>query len=326
MVGINTAGLIGGTIVLETIFSIPGMGREIVVSRGQLVEIGGSFRLPDMMQRSGATMVEVGTTNRTHLSDYEQALSERSAVLLHVHPSNYRVLGFTSTVPLTDLVALGRARGVAVVEDLGAGALVDLQPWGLPAEPLVADSIAAGADVVTFSGDKILGGPQAGLIVGRREAVEAIRTNPWMRALRCGKLTYAALEATLRLYLDRDALPTHLPVLRMMTVSPDVLRQRGRRVREGLADLVERGWRIDVTDSVAQAGSGSLPLEEIPSVSLTVVPAGPSAGELADRLRRGAPAVLGYVRDDRLHLDLRAVDEDEIADLGAALRAAAEAG
>ena len=300
-----------------------GMDREIIVSRGQLVEIGGSFRLPDMMERSGAVMVEVGTTNRTHLADYEQALSERTGLILCVHPSNYRVLGFTAEVPLADLVAMGRQHGVPVVEDLGAGALVDLQPWGLPAEPLVADSIAAGADVVTFSGDKVLGGPQAGLIVGRREAVEAIRGNPWMRALRCDKLTYAALEATLRLYLDRESLPVHLPVLRMMTTTTDDLQARAERVRHEVEDLTARGWQIEATPSVAQAGSGSLPLEEIPSVALVVNPAGMSAGDLATRLRGNEPAVVGYVRDDRLHLDLRTVTDDDVPVIITALRGAA---
>ena len=300
-----------------------GLDRETVVSRGQLVEIGGSFRLPDMMQRSGAVMVEVGTTNRTHLADYENALCERTGLILIVHPSNYRVLGFTAEVPLADLVALGRQHGVPVAQDLGAGALIDLQPWGLPEEPMVSDSVAAGVDVVTFSGDKVLGGPQAGLIVGRREAVEKIRSNPWMRALRCDKLTYAALEATLRLYLDRESLPANLPVLGMMTETTQTLQARAERMLGGLADLLRQDWRIEVIQSVAQAGSGSLPLEEIPSIAITVVPAGLSAGDLATRLRRCEPAILGYVRDDRLHLDMRTVTDDEVPVLVGALQSAA---
>jgi L-seryl-tRNA(Ser) seleniumtransferase len=300
-----------------------GMDREIVVSRGQLVEIGGSFRLPDMMQRSGATMVEVGTTNRTHLADYENAMSDRTGLLLSVHPSNYRVLGFTAEVPLTELVALGRKHGVPVVHDVGAGALLDLQPWGLPAEPLVADSVSAGADVVTFSGDKVLGGPQAGLIVGRQQAIETIRSNPWMRALRCDKLTYAALEATLRLYLDPGSLAEHLPVLGMMTATPAMLRDRADGLLHELDGLRVRGWQIEVIDSIAQAGSGSLPLEEIPSVALRIGPTGLSSGELAARLRQGQPAVVGYVRDDRLHLDLRTIAAAETQDLVTALQRAA---
>ncbi len=302
-----------------------GMDREIIVSRGELVEIGGSFRLPDMMQRSGASMVEVGTTNRTHLSDYENALCERTGLILSVHPSNYRVLGFTADVPLAELVTLGHRHDVPVVLDLGAGALIDLQPWGLPAEPLVADSINTGADIVTFSGDKVLGGPQAGLIVGRRESVDTIRANPWMRALRCDKLAYAALEATLRLYLNRETLPEHLPVLTMMTATMDSLQQRAHKVSADLADLVTRGWQIEVADSVAQAGSGSLPLEEIPSIAITILPADISVAELAGRLRQGVPAVVGYIRDDHLHLDMRTIAEHEVADLIGALRAAANA-
>ncbi len=300
-----------------------GLDRETVVSRGQLVEIGGSFRLPDMMQRSGAVMVEVGTTNRTHLADYENALCERTGLILIVHPSNYRVLGFTAEVPLADLVALGRQHGVPVVQDLGTGALIDLQPWGLPEEPMVSDSVSAGVDVVTFSGDKVLGGPQAGLIVGRREAVEKIRSNPWMRALRCDKLTYAALEATLRLYLDRESLPANLPVMGMMTATTQTLQARAERMLGGLADLLRQDWRIEVIQSVAQAGSGSLPLEEIPSIAITVVPTGLSAGDLATRLRRCEPAILGYVRDDRLHLDMRTVTDDEVPVLVGALQSAA---
>lgn len=299
------------------------MEREIVVSRGQLVEIGGSFRLPDMMQRSGATMVEVGTTNRTHLADYEAALTERTGLILSVHPSNYRVMGFTKQVELEELVALGRQHDVPVVEDLGAGALVDLTDWGLPAEPLVADSVATGADVVTFSGDKVLGGPQAGLLVGRREIIDKIRSNPWMRALRCDKLTYAALEATLRLFLHRESLPEHLPALRRLTTSPDQLRGRAAVVLTQLEPLTSSGWTVDVVDSVAHAGSGALPLEEIASVALKIAPHGLSVDALARRLRMGTPAVMGYVRDDCLLLDLRTVADDETASLTAALLAVA---
>ena len=305
--------------VLATLNSLA-LGREAVVSRGQLIEIGGSFRLPDVMARSGAVPVEVGTTNRTHLGDYEAAISERTGLLLDAHTSNFRVLGFTAAVPLEELAALGRRHRVPVARDLGGGALIDLTELGLPAEPLVADSVAAGADVVTFSGDKILGGPQAGLIVGRRESIEAILSNPLMRALRCGKLTYAALEATLRLYLDRSRLLAEHPVLSRLTVKVSTLKRRGRRLRGRLADLREAGWRIELIDSRAQAGSGSLPLEEIPSAALTVKPPALPVEELAARLRRHEPPVLGYVRGDRLHLDLRAVAAAEIAVLESALR------
>jgi L-seryl-tRNA(Ser) seleniumtransferase len=308
--------------VLLTLNSLA-MGREAIVSRGQLIEIGGSFRLPDVMSRSGAEMVEVGTTNRTHLADYEDAIGERTGLILDAHPSNFKVVGFTAAVSLDQLADLGRRHGVPVAHDLGGGALLDLRSLGLPQEPMVGDSVAAGVDVVTFSGDKVLGGPQAGLLVGRRASIERIRKNPMMRALRCGKLTYAALEATLRLYLDREKLLEEHPVLRMLTVSRDELEQRGRDLVQRCSALGERGWRIEVTESAAQAGSGSMPLEEIPSIAVTVAPAGLSAGELAARLRHGQPPVLGYVRDDRLHLDLRTLSVDDVDVVGSALRLAA---
>ena len=305
--------------VLLTLNSLA-MGREAIVSRGQLIEIGGSFRLPDMMDRSGATMVEVGTTNRTHLRDYEGALCEHTGLILNAHPSNFKVLGFTAEVALEELVDLGRKHGVPVAHDLGGGALLDLRDLGLPPEPVVADSVAAGVDVVTFSGDKILGGPQAGILVGRRKYIEAIRRNPLMRALRCGKLTYAALEATLRLYLDRDSLTAAHPVLKMLATPPATLKRRARAVQRRLDDLIDGGWQIEVVGSAAQAGSGAMPLAEIPSIALAVVPAGMSAGDLARRLRHHAPPVLGYLRDDRLLLDLRTVAAPEARILESALR------
>ena len=281
------------------------LGREAVVSRGQLIEIGGAFRIPDIMARSGATMVEVGTTNRTHLRDYEDAINDRTGLLLAVHPSNYQVQGFTAEVPLADLTALGRRCGVPVAHDLGGGVLVDLRDYGLPYEPLASDSVSAGADVVTFSGDKILGGPQAGIIVGKAAVVERIRKNPLMRALRCGKLTYAALEATLGLYLDRKTLVREHPTLRMLTAPMGTLRRRGNLLLRRLRDLSTRGVRMALEDSAAQTGSGALPLEEIPSLALAVAWPGRSIAELAARLRAHTPPVLGYVREDRLLLDVR---------------------
>ncbi|MDP6777012.1 MAG: L-seryl-tRNA(Sec) selenium transferase [Candidatus Latescibacteria bacterium] len=299
------------------------LGKEAVVSRGQLVEIGGSFRIPDIMSRSGATMVEVGTTNRTHLGDYQNALTERSGLLLAVHPSNYKVMGFSSEVSLSDLVGLGRRHGVPVAHDLGGGVLVDLREYGLPYEPLVSDSVRAAADIVCFSGDKVLGGPQAGVLVGRREAIEAIRQNPLMRSLRCGKLTYAALEATLKLYLNREKLARAHPTLGMLTQSMSSLRRRGRSLLRRLEGLGGRDFEASLEESVAQTGSGALPLEEIPSVALVLGCRGWSAGQLADRLRRNAPPVLGYVREDRLFLDLRTIRSDELSIVADAIVAAA---
>ena len=299
------------------------LGKEALVSRGELIEIGGSFRIPEIMARSGAVMVEVGTTNRTHLQDFEAALTDRAGLMLAVHPSNYKVMGFTAAVSLADLVALGNRRGVAVVHDLGGGALVDMREFGLPHEPLVSDSVAAGADVVTFSADKVLGGPQAGILVGRRDAIRRIRRNPLMRALRCGKLTYAALAATLKLFLNRKELLRTHPTLAMLTEPAKTLKRRGRGSLSRLSQLPDNGLRVELVDSVAQTGSGAMPLEEIPSVALRVSFAGGSVTELAARLRSNDPPVIGYVRDDRLFLDLRTVAAGELRIVEAALCGAA---
>ncbi len=283
-------------------------GKEAIVSRGQLVEIGGSFRIPDIMARSGAQLVEVGTTNRTHLSDYEAALAENTGVMLAVHPSNYKVMGFTSEVALEDMVALGRRRGVSVAHDLGGGVLVNLRDYGLPYEPLVSDSISAGADVVMFSGDKVLGGPQCGIIVGKQNVVEQIRKNPLMRALRCGKLTYAALEATLKLFLNPEVLTREHPTLRMLTEPVTTLEQRGRRLLQAIGEL--EGFSCELVDSHAQTGSGALPLENIPSVAVAI--SGGDILSLSTALRRHDPPVICYVRDDHLFLDLRTIRDDEV--------------
>ena len=293
--------------------------REAAVSRGQLIEIGGSFRIPDVMARSGARMVEVGTTNRTHLKDFRDAITERTGLLLSVHPSNYRVMGFTAEVGLGDLVTLGREFGVPVAHYLGGGVLIDLRPYGLPYEPLVSDSVRAGADVVTFSGDKVLGGPQAGVIVGRKGAVEAMRRNPLMRALRCDKLTYAALEATLRLYLRPAALLKEHPTLRMLTEPVAALRRRARRLMKGLKGLEGR-VEARLEESVAYTGSGALPLEEIPSAAVTLRPRAGSAAGLARGLRLCEPAVVGYVREDRVYLDVRTVRDEEVRTVAEAIR------
>ncbi|MSS71718.1 MAG: L-seryl-tRNA(Sec) selenium transferase [Candidatus Latescibacteria bacterium] len=293
--------------------------REAVVSRGQLIEIGGSFRIPDVMGRGGARMVEVGTTNRTHLKDFREAITERTGLLLSVHPSNYRVTGFTAEVGLEDLVALGREFSVPVAHDLGGGVLVDLRPYGLPYEPLVSDSVRAGADVVTFSGDKVLGGPQAGVIVGRRKAVEAMRKNPLMRALRCDKLTYAALEATLRLYLRPAALLQEHPTLRMLTEPVATLRRRARRLIGRLKGL-EGQVELRLEETVAYTGSGALPLEEIPSAAVTLRPVAGSVAGLARGLRMGEPAVVGYVREGRVWLDVRTVRDEEVRSVAEAVR------
>lgn len=284
------------------------LGKEAIVSRGELVEIGGSFRIPDIMSRSGAVMVEVGTTNRTHLKDFETAVTDETGAMLVVHTSNYKVMGFTAAVALEDLVALGQEKGVATIHDLGGGVLVDLREYGLPYEPLVSDSVKAGVDVVTFSGDKVLGGPQSGILVGKKDAIEQIRKNPLMRALRCDKLTYAALEATLKLYLNPGRLRKAHPTLRMLTASVSVLKRRGRQLVKQLETV--KGIQVALVDSKAQTGSGALPLEEIPSVAVAIACDGLDG--LAAQLRRNDPPIVGYVRDDRFLLDVRTLWPDDL--------------
>ncbi len=284
------------------------LGKEAIVSRGELVEIGGSFRIPDIMSRSGAVMVEVGTTNRTHLKDFETAVTDETGAMLVVHTSNYKVMGFTAAVDLEDLVALGKDKGIATIHDLGGGVLIDLRNYGLPYEPLVSDSVKAGVDVVTFSGDKVLGGPQCGILVGKKEAIEQVRKNPLMRALRCDKLTYAALEATLKLYLNPSQLKKTHPTLRMLTESVTVLKRRGRQLVKQLKSV--DGIQVSLVDSVAQTGSGALPLEEISSVAVAISCAG--VDQLAAQLRKNDPPIVGYVRDDRLLLDVRTLWPDDL--------------
>jgi len=294
-------------------------GREVIISRGQLIEIGGSFRMPEVMAKSGAIMVEVGTTNRTHLADYAQAINEHTGAILAVHCSNYRILGFTAEVSIGDLVKLGREKNVPVIHDLGGGVLIDLRQFGLPYEPVVRESLQAGAEVVTFSGDKVLGGPQAGILVGKRSYLEAIKRNPLMRALRCDKLTYAALESTLRLFLNEDELPKKHPVLRMFTDSIETIEARARQLLGLLRPELKQQYRIGLEDSVSQVGSGALPLEEIPSKAVTVASSERSCEDIAARLRRFDPPIFSYIRDDKCFLDLRAVSDPEVTVVAEAL-------
>jgi L-seryl-tRNA(Ser) seleniumtransferase len=283
-------------------------GRDVLVSRGELIEIGGAFRLPDIMAKSGVVLREVGTTNRTHLADYERAISDRTALLLKVHTSNYRVVGFSSAVGLPELVALGRSHGLPVMEDLGSGALVDLTPYGLPKEPVVRERVAMGADVVTFSGDKVLGGPQAGLAVGSSRAIAAMRQSPLHRVLRCGKLTIAALEATLRLYQQSANLVDDIPTLKAFTRSIGDLEAVGAEAVEALRRVLGPGFDIALDDSTAQVGSGALPLEEIPTKIVAIRADGVGAGDLAARFRAARPPIIGRIHGDRFLLDLRLIE------------------
>lgn len=280
-------------------------GKEAVVSRGQLVEIGGSFRIPDIMRESGATMVEVGTTNKTHLRDYENAVTGRTGVLLKVHSSNFRVVGFTHEVALDELVSLGRRHGVPVFEDQGSGVLIDVRPWGLPYEPTVGESIAAGADLVSCSGDKLLGGPQAGILVGRAEAIALLKKHPMARALRLDKMTLAALEVTLRTYLDPERALTEIPTMRMITTSPAEIEARARELAARLAEACGQAAHIDTAPDVSRAGGGALPLADIPTTVVRVSPNALGPVELESRLRLGEPAVIARIKDDRLLIDPR---------------------
>jgi L-seryl-tRNA(Ser) seleniumtransferase len=278
-------------------------GREVVVSRGELIEIGDGFRIPDVLVRSGARLVEVGTTNRTRASDYERAIGPQTALLLRVHQSNFRVVGFTELPAVAELAGVARRHDLPLVDDLGSGVLLDV-----PDEPTVRESLEAGADLVCFSGDKLLGGPQAGIVVGRAELVERLRRHPLQRALRADKLTLAALEGTLGLYLDPGRALREVPVLRMLAEPVEAVRGRAAR----LASLV--GGSVEET--VARVGGGALPLTELPSFACAV------EEQLAARLRDSEPPVIGIVRDGRLLLDCRTLTDGEVDEVAEAIRAA----
>jgi L-seryl-tRNA(Ser) seleniumtransferase len=299
--------------VLLTIAALA-RGREVVVSRGELVEIGGAFRMPDVMESAGATLVEVGTTNRTHAHDYERAINERTALLMKVHTSNYAVQGFTSAVDEAALAGIAHAKGLPLASDLGSGSLVDLGTWGLPREPLPQEMLAAGCDVVTFSGDKLLGGPQAGLIVGTKEAVGRVRKFPMKRALRMSKLPLAALEATLRLYLRPERLARDLPTLRLLTRPAAAIEALAQELLPAVAQAVAPRFGASVVALQGQIGSGSLPVERLPSAGLAIEPvqkkgAGRALDELATALRALPLPVIGRVAEDKLLLDLRCLED-----------------
>jgi len=296
-------------LILNTLAS----GKEVVVSRGQLVEIGGSFRMPDVMTTSGAVLREVGTTNKTHLRDYEAAVTGSTGAILRVHHSNYRIVGFAEEPGIEELAALGRARGVPVVDDLGSGALVDLSPYGLAPEPMVQASVRAGADVVCFSGDKLIGGPQCGLIVGQAAWIQKIKKNPLARAFRCGKLSIAALEATLRLFLAPEKLAERHPIYRMLALTPDDLGRRAKKLAAALRRSLPASVALSVEDGASQVGSGAVPVETLPTKVLSVRSPALSAEDLARRLRLLAPPIYARIHKDAVLFDFRTIQPGEEA-------------
>lgn len=294
------------------ILSAMAKGKEVVVSRGQLIEIGGSYRIPDIMAQSGAIMREVGTTNRTHLKDYENAINDQTGALLRVHQSNYRIIGFTKEVPLEELVALGRKHHIPVMDDLGSGALIDFSKYGLPKEPMVQESISTGADVVCFSGDKLVGGPQCGIIVGKKQYVEIIKKNPLTRALRCDKLTNAVIEATLQLFLlrDEDLIPNH-GVLGILLKPLDEIKRQASRCAKSLRATHGKDMEVSVKPDVSEIGGGSLSTEQLPTFVLAIKSRNMPVQDLARALRQYEKPVFGRIADNTLLLDFRTVLKGE---------------
>lgn len=287
-------------------------GKEVIVSRGELIEIGGAFRIPDIMAASGAILREVGTTNRTHFRDYENAINENTALILKVHPSNYKIVGFSSTPEISEISELGRRSGIPIMEDLGSGSLIDLTRYGLPREPVVRERLDAGVEIVTFSGDKLLGGPQGGIIVGKADLVQQIRENPLMRALRVGKLTIAALEATLRLYLNEDDLLQELPMLSCYARTHEELQMVAEELKTNLHRVFGETIRITIEESRVQIGSGSLPVETLPSLSVVLESQQMSAEYLAAQFRIQSTPVIGRTQDGKFWLDVRTIEKRQL--------------
>ncbi len=299
------------------ILSDMAQGGQVITSRGELVEIGGSFRVPDIMEACGAELKEVGTTNKTHLWDYDRAITEKTRALMKVHTSNYRIVGFSETPTLPELVELGHSRGLPVIEDLGSGCLVDLQQFGIHGEPTVQDSVRAGVDVVSFSGDKLLGGPQAGIIVGRKAIVDKLKKHPLTRAMRVDKMTLAALEATLRSY--DEGLAEEIPTLAMLSATPAYLQGKADQLCQL---MLHAGIAAEVVPTEGQVGGGSVPTQMLKSFAVAVQPAGVNLDQLETNLRLGSPAIVGRINHDRFLLDVRTLRED---DFDAIVKAVAEA-
>lgn len=295
-------------------------GTEVIVSRGQLIEIGGSYRLPDVMECSGAKLREVGTTNKTHLADYERAISEETGALLKVHPSNFEVVGFTKTVSTRELVQLASRHNLPVIDDVGSGALIDFSQFGLMDEPVVGESIKDGADVVLFSGDKLIGGPQCGIIIGKRKYIDKVLKNPLMRAMRVDKMTLAALAATLRAYRNPESAQQEIPILRMLSMPIENLHLRADKIAKQISHLPSVGT-CDIVEDQAMLGGGSLPTQKIPTWCIAISTPDQSINSLANRLRQSNPSVIGRVQKDRLFIDMRTVQPSQDADLVAVFEA-----
>ncbi|MGD9368991.1 MAG: L-seryl-tRNA(Sec) selenium transferase [Desulfobacteraceae bacterium] len=296
-------------------------GKEVVISRGELVEIGGSFRIPDVMAKSGAILKEIGTTNRTHPKDYEKAVTTETGLLLKVHTSNYHITGFTSAVSLQELVSLGTRFNLPVMEDLGSGNFIDLSAHGMQTEPTVQASVATGADVITFSGDKLLGGPQAGFIVGKKAIIDQVKQNPLTRALRIDKLTLAALEATLHLYRDIPMAMRRIPTVRMLTMQKPEIEMRASKLKAKLEDLGQPGLSVGLYDLPSKAGGGSLPLLELPSCCVGIEIAETSVNTIERSLRRYNPPIIGRIDKDIFIIDPRTIQEDEMETIVEAINA-----
>ncbi len=286
-------------------------GREAIVSRGELIEIGGAFRIPEVMEKSGAILREIGTTNRTHLSDYEKAVNEKTALILKVHTSNFKTVGFTEEIALPLLVEIGNRSGIPVMNDLGSGCLIELDRFGFEREPTVQDALKTGVDVVTFSGDKLLGGPQAGIILGKKALLEQVKRNPLNRALRIDKMTLAALEATIKTYFNRARAQSEIRNLRALTESPDAVKARAEKLLALLQGLSLQGWRFSLKEGKALAGGGALPTQEIPTFVIAVTADRLSAGRIEKRLRDLPVPIVARIIEDELLLDLKTIDESE---------------
>ena len=287
-------------------------GREVIVSRGELVEIGGSFRIPEVMKSSGAILREVGTTNKTHMNDYENAVCGNTGLLLKVHQSNYKISGFTQEVPVPDLVKVGKEFKIPVISDLGSGCMISLRPYGVHDEPTVQEVIKEGADLVTFSGDKLLGGPQSGIIVGRKKLIQKIQQNPMMRAMRIDKMTFAALEATFMQYLDEQKALKNIPTLRMLTESGDIIKKRAKKIFNALKKSISDKAALEVQPDQSRAGGGSLPEADFPTFVVSLRPHNMTVNALEKKLRLGDPPVIARIKEDVLLIDARTIQDREV--------------